>query len=339
MIYNRLKQRLDAGEIVVLDGATGTELQRRGAAMDPAAWCGPATLQHDRLLTEIHADYIRAGSQVITANTFATSRVMLKGAGLGDRAPEISRRAVEAALRARDTTPGGKEVVVAGSLSHMVPVIPGRDAADPSTVPPDAEIGASLNELAATLATAGCELIILEMMYHPGRVRLALQAAQATGLPIWFGMSARRTAEGRVVSFYRDGRDREGRERKQGPQDVPLGEVTKLIPATGIDAAGVMHTGAEIMGEALAAMRRHFSGPLMAYPDSGYFEMPDWRFVDVITPGRLEAFFTDWLANGVQVIGGCCGLTPEHIAAAVRARDAYVGGSTGRGLPSSSIAT
>lgn len=60
----------------------------------------------------------------------------------------------------------------------------------------------------------------------------------------------------------------------------------------------------------------------MAYPDSGYFEMPDWRFVDVIAPERLEGFYREWLAAGVQAIGGCCGLGVEHIKAAVRARDA-----------------
>lgn len=324
MTYNGLKRRIDAGEIIVLDGATGTELQRRGAAMDPAAWCGPATLQHDRLLTEIHADYIRAGSQVITANTFASSRLLLKGAGLADRAAEISRRAVEAARRARDTTPGGRDVVVAGSLSHMVPVVPGRDAADPNAVPSDAEIGDALDELARSLAAAGCELIILEMMFHPGRIRLALRAALATGLPVWFGLSARRASDGRVISFYRGG-------------DIPLDDVIALIPAAGVDVVGVMHTGAEIMDEALTAVRRRYAGPLMAYPDSGYFEMPDWRFVDVITPARLEEFFAVWLAQGVRLIGGCCGLTPDHIAAAVRARDAYAG--TGRGAPAPSIAT
>jgi methionine synthase I (cobalamin-dependent) len=97
MAYDRLTKRLAAGEIIVLDGATGTELQRRGAAMDPAAWCAPATLHADRLLTEIHADYIDAGADVITANTFASSRLMLSGAGLAERTDEINRRAVATA--------------------------------------------------------------------------------------------------------------------------------------------------------------------------------------------------------------------------------------------------
>jgi S-methylmethionine-dependent homocysteine/selenocysteine methylase len=65
MGYERLKQRLAAGETIILDGPTGTELQRRGAPMDPGAWCGPATLSHEPLLTQIHADYLAAGASAV----------------------------------------------------------------------------------------------------------------------------------------------------------------------------------------------------------------------------------------------------------------------------------
>jgi homocysteine S-methyltransferase len=312
MAYEQLKRRLDDGGIVVLDGATGTELQRRGVAMDPAAWCGPASLQNGKLLSEIHSDYIAAGAEVITANTFASSRLMLSPAGYGDQVEEINRRAVEAALRARDQAPNPDEVVVAGSLSHMVPVASGTDVVDPSKVPDEAAMAAAFQELAQILARAGCELVLLEMMYHPTRIRLALEAARATGLPIWLGISVRRGADGRVVSFHQ-------------AEDLSLDEVTSLIPAAGVDAAGIMHSGADLVSEALVSVRRHYGGPLMAYPDSGYFEMPDWRFVDIISPARFETFCRDWLASGVQIIGGCCGLTVEHIKAGVRARDAILG--------------
>ena len=312
MAYGRLRRRLDAGEVIILDGATGTELQRRGAPMDPAAWCGPATLHNDQLLTQIHADYIAAGAEVITANTFASSRLMLSRAGYGDRVEEINRRAVETALRARDRVPGGADVVVAGSLSHMVPVTEGTAVVDPRSLPDDAEMAAAFSELARILAAAGCDLIVLEMMYHPRRVPFALRAALATGLPVWFGLSARRGKDGRVVSFHQT-------------EDLALDEIAGLIPDQGVDAAGVMHTGADLIGEALESVRRRFDGPLMAYPDSGYFEMPDWRFVDVVAPQRFEAFCRDWIESGVQILGGCCGLTVEHIEAAVRARDAAAG--------------
>ncbi len=308
MSYQEIKRRLGAGEIVVLDGATGTELQRRGAQMDPSAWCGTASLKNSELLTQVHLDYINAGADVITANTFASSRLMLTAAGYADRVEEINHIAVEAALRARDMASAKspeRKIAVAGSLSHMVPVAAGTAKVDQDRLPSNDELAHAFGELANILKSSGVDHIMLEMMYEPNRVPLALNAALETGLPVWFGMSARRTSDGRVVSFDQH-------------QEIPLETITNMIPKTGVDVAGVMHTGAEIIGETLEAIRKNFSGPMSAYPDSGYFEMPDWRFVDVIAPDRLENFFSSWINLGVQLIGGCCGLTVDHIHAASR---------------------
>ncbi len=299
--YPALLARLRAGGLVLLDGPTGTELQARGAPMDPGAWCGPATLGNDRLLVDIHSDYLRAGSSIVTANTFAASTLMLGASGLADKAEEIVQRAVAAARAARDAeNPAG---VVAGSLSHMMPRAAGKAMPDRREIPEDERVAESLNLLARQLKEAGCELIILEMMYRPRHIPLAVAAAKATGLPIWYGASARRGADGAVLSF-------------DNVADTPLERVAKLIPAEGIDVAGIMHSGAETIAESLAIIRRHFAGPLMAYPDSGYFEMPDWRFVDTITPERFAEFCRIWIAAGAQLLGGCCGLGLAHIKAA-----------------------
>lgn len=308
MPYSALKKRLDDGDIVILDGATGTELQRRGVAMDPSAWCGVASLANQRVLTEIHRDYIAAGAEVVTANTFASSRVVLQQAGYGDKVEEINRAAVEAALRARDIAEA-PEVVVAGSLSHMVYLASDR-VPRPMEMPSEQQAAESFAELAQILKAAGVDLLLLEMMYHPTRTPKVVEAALATGLPVWFGLSARRGDDGRLLSYFSEA-------------EIPLQRIVDMIPARGVDVAGCMHSNVEIVGDTLAAVRKRFKGPLMAYPDSGYFEMPDWHFHDVIAPQRLEQFYRGWLDGGVQIIGGCCGLTVEHIKAAVRARDRY----------------
>ena len=312
MAYTQLKQRIDDGEIIVLDGATGTELQRRGVTMDPAAWCGPATLHNDQLLTEIHADYIRAGSDVVTANTYASNRLMLGPAGFGDRVAEINQRAVEAALRARELTGTTATVAVAGSLSHMVPVAAGTAVVDPNQVVDRNELSDAYFELAQILKSSGVDHIMLEMMYNPARVPLVLEAALSTGLPVWFGMSARRAKAGQAISF-------------DLLEEYPISDIAALIPATGVDVAGFMHTSSEVISEAMVAAAPYFAGPWLAYPDSGYFEMPDWRFVDTIEPDRLAEFYTEWIAQGVRLIGGCCGLTIAHVQAAVRVRESLSG--------------
>jgi homocysteine S-methyltransferase len=76
-----------------------------------------------------------------------------------------------------------------------------------------------------------------------------------------------------------------------------------------------MHTPSDLISDGLQILRAVFDGPLMAYPDSGYFKSPNWAFENVIRPEDLRHFAEDWIEQGVQVLGGCCGLGPEHIAA------------------------
>lgn len=306
LAYRRVKDALDNRQFIVLDGGTGTELQRRGVAMDPAAWCGPATLNNDELLTQIHLDYIVAGADVITANTYASSRLMLTPAGHADQIIEINQRAVAAAMRARDSVDSSERVAVAGSLSHMVPMPVGGAAVHLNAAFSPAQMSDAFHELAHILKDAGVDHLMLEMMYNPVRIPLAVEAALSTGLPIWFGLSARRSNDGALLSFDQ-------------LEDIPLQDIVDLIPDAGIDAAGVMHTTSETISAALDLVRAKFEGPLMAYPDSGHFEMPDWHFVDTISPARLHDYFHEWIGHGARILGGCCGLTVEHIEAACQA--------------------
>jgi homocysteine S-methyltransferase len=103
MSHAHIERRLQHGGIVILDGGTGSELGRRGVSMDPQAWCGRASLQSVDVLQGIHLDYIAAGADIITANTYASSRLMLGPAGLADQFEEINRNAIAAARRARPT--------------------------------------------------------------------------------------------------------------------------------------------------------------------------------------------------------------------------------------------
>ena len=98
-------------------------------------------------------------------------------------------------------------------------------------------------------------------------------------------------------------------------EEIPFDETVSILKDFDVQAAGIMHSSANITGEALGIIRQVFDGPLMAYPDSGYFKMPHWQFDDVIPPETFLAYAQDWVKQGAQIIGGCCGLSPEHIAA------------------------
>ncbi|MEM7023133.1 MAG: homocysteine S-methyltransferase family protein, partial [Pseudomonadota bacterium] len=240
-------------------------------------------------------------------NTFASSRLMLGPAGLGDQFKDINRIAVEAAHRARDAS-GRDDVLIAGSVSHMCPMVGGTARPDPDRVPPEAEMADAFEELGVLLRDEGCDLILLEMMYDPARIGPAFRAATATGLPVWAGFSARRGQDGQVLSFAPGG-------------DIPFSDLLRRLDDFDVQAAGVMHTPANLVGDALDIVRGAFRGPLMAYPDSGYFKMPDWQFDDAIPPAELLRFATRWIEGGAQVVGGCCGLSPQHISALAPLRD------------------
>lgn len=307
MGYADMARRLRDGGVVILDGGTGTELERRGVPMNPKAWCGAATMENTAVLEAIHRDYIAAGADVITANTYASSRLMLTPAGLADRVQEINATAVRTAHKAREAS-GRADVLVAGSLSHMSPVSAGTARVDRSAMPTAAEMEEAFGEMAALHRAEGCDLIVLEMMYDPERSAPAFKAATESGLPVWAGFSARRDETGRVLSFTPD-------------REMPFEELVAILKEYDVAAAGVMHTPSNTIGDAVALVRQAFAGPLMAYPDSGYFKMPHWQFEDVIPPEAFHRFAADWVKAGVQIVGGCCGLSPEHIAAIAPLKD------------------
>lgn len=293
-----IEGRLAAGGVVLLDGATGTELQRRGAAMSDGAWCALATASHPDLLRAIHADYVRAGADVITANTFASARHLLERAGRGELTVELLRRAVRLAREAVDAT-ADRPVAVAGSISTMRPVGKGGDQRDL-----DVDLAAipwadNLEEVAKTLAEAGADLLLLEMISDIDYGMLALEAARGTGLPVWVGLSAKRQG-GRLVSY-----------RDDGPS---FRELADHWTRQSVQAVGIMHTAVPEIDEALDLLLARTDLPVMAYPEAGYFSSPNWNFIEVDPAGFAEAAI-GWAGRGARILGGCCGLGPDHIAA------------------------
>ncbi len=290
-----LVERLGRGEVVILDGAMGTELQRRGVPMDRVAWSGAAIATHPQVIRAVHEDYIRAGADIVITNTFGASRHVLEPAGLGERVGELNQNAVTLAREACEAAGDGQPLYVAGSISSFLPE-------DEEFAELPAEIArANYREQAENLAEAGADLIILEMMMDVENTTFAVEAATATGLPVWVGFSCRRAADGETIVFWREGRD------------VPFAPAFEKAMAAGGVVAGVMHSEVETLVPALSIVLSRWSGPVAAYAHSGHFTMPDWQFVDVISPDGYLAAAEQWVAMGAQVIGGCCGIGPDHI--------------------------
>lgn len=286
-----LDRRLREDAPLIIDGGTGTEIEKRGVPMDDASWCAAALQSHPETVREVHESYIEAGAEVIIANTFTASRHVLEEAGLGESFEKLNRRGVELAREARERT-AEHPVYVAGSISTFPPRL------DPARKPHPDRARENYRDQARILAESGADLIAFEMVRDVEHTRIAVSAAIETGLPVWLGFSCTRDEDGELALW-------QGGER--------LSEAAAELTGMGVSLVCVMHTLTENTPDALEEIKAHWQGPLGAYPHSGRFVMPNWQFNDVITPEDFVAEAHRWRELGATAIGGCCGIGPEHI--------------------------
>ena len=308
-VNSEISSRIANGQVVILDGGVSTELQRRGVPIDPVAWFGRANFEHADVVQALHEDYIRAGAQVIIANTHSTSRAALEPAGLGDKVADANRLAVAAALRARDAVATGP-VAVAGSISSFIPAAMGSDDHT------DLRGERAFAEQATLLADSGVDLIALEMMDSTCYGMEAIEAATATGLPVWLGMSPIRFPSGRLGMYSAD-----------APCITPTAEsedadsfetLVEAYARSGarLDAVILMHVKLDVIQDALGIVRSYFpSLPLGVYAEVGEWQAPNWVFDEQVSPAAYLKDALGWAEAGVQLIGSCCGTGPDYIRA------------------------
>lgn len=302
MSLTNVNRKLAEGAVVILDGAIGTELEKRGAEMSGGAWCATATRTSPDILRQIHLDYIEAGADVITANTYATTIASLEGAGEAEAFEPLNRQSVAIAREAREMS-GKDGIALAGSMSVARFIEPGTDRiATPDHL--DEDLWRSrFAAKAEILADEGVDLIVMEMMRDLDLSVWATQEALKTGLPVWAGIACEKDADGRLVGF--------------GRHSYPFEDIVDTFATLGCDAISVMHSSMNDTSDAMPILFRKWQGTVGVYPESGYFAMPNWQFVDIIEPGDFAARMTGWIDDGALIAGGCCGIGPEHIAALV----------------------
>jgi methionine synthase I (cobalamin-dependent) len=253
------------------------------------------------LIRRIHEDYIRAGAEVIITNTFSTSRSTLEAGGLAGRTAEINRLGVRLAQEARDNVPSARPVVVAGSMSTFV-LKP-----DPAVTPSYEAALAGYREQAQILAEAGVDLFVLEMLIRTLDARAAVQAASETGLPIWVGYTLQRGNGGLYLGIR-------GKHVHEG-----IGEAVNAVASMGVSAFFIMHSRVEDTLPGLQALRQHTSLPVGVYAHSMEPVTGERASATVAVHPHTAAEYLghaqDWVNMGAQAIGGCCGVTPDHIRA------------------------
>ena len=272
---------------LILDGAMGTELQRRGANTLLPLWSAEALVLSPALVLQIHQEYINAGADIITANTFRTTRRTFARTGLPDRSLRLTNAALGLARQARESFPH-REILVAGSMAPL------EDCYRPELVPPTRVVEEEHAELAGRLAEGGADFLLLETI---GTVREAIAAckvAAATGKEV-------------VVSFLcNENGDLYGGD--------PLQEAIAAVLPFAPTALSINCVSPRVIERAMQKLCAASSLPFGVYANVG---VPGKEHSEVMSRDVSEEeycrYALRWKREGAALIGGCCGTTPGYI--------------------------
>jgi homocysteine S-methyltransferase len=292
---------------LLCDGAMGSLLYARGVTYEQ---CFDAlNLSQPEMITNIHREYISAGAEIIETNSFGANRAKLEAYNLGDRVREINFRAVRLAREAREIS--GQPVFVAGAVGPT-----GR----PLQAPDEyrlIEVRTLFLEQIEALQEGGADLLILETFSSLAELRQAILAAKEVGgLPIVAQMS-----------FYEDGHTLSGQSAAR---------VAAVLSDMGVDVMGANCSVGpaatfDVLEEMIAEVNRQYDGTesemrlFSAQPNAGLPTRIGNRFFYMATPDYFADYALRFGRAGVQLIGGCCGTTPHHIAAMRKALDEQYG--------------
>ncbi|MFH1746172.1 MAG: homocysteine S-methyltransferase family protein [Planctomycetota bacterium] len=283
-----LLERLRRGALI-LDGAIGTELERRGVTTSLPLWSAAALLECPQQVAAIHADYAQAGAEILVANTFRTNPRTLRRADRLADGPALNNLAVELARQAANRRPG-KPAFVAASVA------PVADCYRPEDVPDADTLRREHVQMADWLADARPDLIWIETMNTVREARIAAEAAAATGLP--FAVSFVVAQTGCLLS---------GEPLPAAIEAVrpfnPLALGLNCIPPSGLsDLLPLLKPTGDLSLAAYAHINNR-------QPIRG------WDYAQQVSPEDYAGYARRWLELGARIVGGCCGTTPAHIRA------------------------
>jgi 5-methyltetrahydrofolate--homocysteine methyltransferase len=281
--------RLERGDVLVADGATGTTCQRMGLPLGvaPEEW----VLEAPERIIELHRGFAEAGSDIVLTCTFGGTGLRLADGAAAGRAAELNRRAAELAREAV-----GPDILVAGSLG------PTGQLCEPlGTLSPE-EASETFAEQAEALTEGGADLLVLETMFCPIEAGAAVAGGRgATHLPF-------------VLAFSFD----RGTRTMMG---TTVAEVVALASDSGAAAVGAnCGTSLENMATIVDELAAAAPGlPLWVKPNAGLPRMSGDSSVYDVTPEQLGEAALAYVRAGARVVGGCCGSTPAHVRAIVEA--------------------
>lgn len=273
---------------IILDGATGSNLQKRGMPVGvcPEEWI----LGNPEILCNLQREYIQAGTNILYAPTFSGNRIKLEEYGLSDQIGQMNHDLVSISKNAIEREGAAGKVFVAGDLTMT-----GKQV-EPVGPLPFEDLVDIYKEQIGYLVDAGVDLLVVETMMSLQECRAAVIAAkETTDLPVMV-----------TLTFNEDGRTLFGTD----PATASL-----VLTALSVDAVGVnCSTGPDKMVDVVRRMREYTDLPLIAKPNAGLPQMEDGETVYDMGPEEFADNMMLLVREGADILGGCCGTTPEHIA-------------------------
>lgn len=278
---------------LILDGATGSNLQERGmpAGVCPEEWI----IEHSDVMCNLQKEYIEAGTDILYAPTFSGNSIKLEEYGLADQIEEMNHKLVAISKRAIREMGKEGQVFAAGDLTMT-----GRQV-EPIGPLPFEDLVEIYKEQIRYLEDAGADLLVVETMMSLQECRAAVIAAkETTELPVMV-----------TLTFNEDGRTLFGTD----PATASL-----VLTTLGVDALGVnCSVGPDKMLEVVRMMTRYTDLPLICKPNAGLPQMVDGETVYDMGPEEFAKNMIPLAREGADILGGCCGTTPEHIKKMVEA--------------------
>jgi S-methylmethionine-dependent homocysteine/selenocysteine methylase len=306
--FQELQDRIDRGHVIILDGAVGTQLQAMGVPMHGIAWAAAALQTHPYTVRQMHETYIKAGVDIITTNSYASARHNLEPLGLGDLTAELNIRAVALAREARERTAGDRPVYIAGSVSNFGLITGGEARRYRSLLGRSAitveQAQANLREQAQILVEAGVDFLLAESTGSLEHRKWVSQACSVPGVPKWVGFKCHTDQGDPTV-------------RLGYSSETPLTQALDEVLPLGGSVVNIFHTNVDDTAAALPIVLEKWPGPVGIYPEAGRTDYVDPRrnpeVENNITPEEFIGLARKWIDQGVQIIGGCCGVGVEYI--------------------------
>jgi homocysteine S-methyltransferase len=297
MSYDAIHSKLSRRELVLLDGGIGTEILRRNVT-----WADHQLASRPEFVRTIHEDYIRAGADVISTNSFQLCRRALfnhfrddahrrhVGArDLDERADRLLAASVHLAREARERAKVNRPVAVAAAITTL------EWCFRPDLAPAAEQARKEYEEIFRVVKEAGADLVLFETVNSIGEARTALEVAKKMGLPCW-------------VSFVCD-------ERGRLFTGETLEAAAQALEPLGADAILLNCAPPDDITAGMKQLAPHARVPIGAYAHIGRFDPPEWMFTDEYPPAKYREASAAWKQIGARILGGCCGTTPDHIAA------------------------